>query len=57
MTGEVSIAEGLTVGYLAQEPDLDETKDVKGNIFEGVADKKAILDEFVDVSVCGPNFC
>jgi len=45
-TGEAWLAQGATVGYLAQEPKLDETKDVIGNVMEGVAAKKAILDRY-----------
>ncbi len=45
-TGEAWLAEGATVGYLPQEPQLDETKDVLGNVMEGVAAKKAILDRY-----------
>ncbi|NLS04663.1 energy-dependent translational throttle protein EttA [Rhizobium sp. P32RR-XVIII] len=45
-TGEAWIAEGATLGYLAQEPQLDPSKDVMGNVMEGVADKKAILDRY-----------
>jgi len=48
--GEAWPAEGVRVGYLAQEPELDETKDVLGNITEGVAEKKALLDRFNEVS-------
>ncbi len=44
--GEAWVAEGATVGYLEQEPQLDPTKDVLGNVMEGVAKKKAILDEY-----------
>jgi ATP-binding cassette ChvD family protein len=44
--GEAWVAEGATVGYLEQEPQLDTTKDVMGNVMEGVAAKKAILDEY-----------
>ena len=44
--GEAWVAEGATVGYLEQEPQLDATKDVMGNVMEGVAAKKAILDEY-----------
>ncbi len=44
--GEAWVAEGATVGYLEQEPQLDSTKDVMGNVMEGVAGKKAILDEY-----------
>ncbi|MGD9740873.1 MAG: energy-dependent translational throttle protein EttA [Bauldia sp.] len=45
-TGEAWLADGATVGYLAQEPQLDPTKDVMGNVMEGVAKKKAILDRY-----------
>ncbi len=45
-TGEAWVAEGATVGYLEQEPHLDPGKDVMGNVMEGVAEKKAILDEY-----------
>ena len=45
-TGEAWLAEGATCGYLPQEPELDPTKDVLGNVMEGVADKKAILDHY-----------
>ena len=45
-TGEAWLAEGATVGYLPQEPQLDPTKDVLGNVMEGVAEKKAILDRY-----------
>jgi ATP-binding cassette ChvD family protein len=44
--GEAWIAEGATIGYLEQEPQLDNSKDVMGNVMEGVAAKKAILDEY-----------
>ena len=44
--GEAWVAEGATVGYLEQEPQLDASKDVMGNVMEGVASKKAILDEY-----------
>ncbi|WP_105382569.1 energy-dependent translational throttle protein EttA [Neorhizobium alkalisoli] len=45
-TGEAWLAEGATLGYLPQEPQLDPSKDVMGNVMEGVADKKAILDRY-----------
>jgi energy-dependent translational throttle protein EttA len=48
--GEAWAAEGATVGFLPQEPVLDPGKDVLGNIMEGVADKKALLDKFEAVS-------
>ncbi len=44
--GEAWVAEGATVGYLEQEPQLDASKDVLGNVMEGVAAKKAILDDY-----------
>jgi ATP-binding cassette ChvD family protein len=44
--GEAWLAEGATVGYLPQEPQLDTSKDVMGNVMEGVARKKAILDRY-----------
>src|SRR5215468_6098391 len=48
--GEAQIAEGARVGYLPQEPVLDGTKDVFGNIIEGLAETKALLDRFEAVS-------
>jgi ATP-binding cassette ChvD family protein len=45
-TGEAWVAEGATVGYLAQEPQLDPQLNVLGNVMEGVAAKRAILDEY-----------
>jgi ATP-binding cassette ChvD family protein len=44
--GEAWLAEGATAGYLPQEPQLDTAKDVRGNVMEGVAKKKAILDRY-----------
>jgi len=44
--GEAWLAEGATCGYLPQEPELDPALDVMGNVMEGVAAKKAILDEY-----------
>jgi ATP-binding cassette ChvD family protein len=44
--GEAWLAEGATCGYLQQEPELDPALDVMGNVMEGVAHKKAILDEY-----------
>jgi energy-dependent translational throttle protein EttA len=48
--GEAWAAEGATVGYLAQEPPLDPAKDVAGNVMEGMAPVKALLDRFEAVS-------
>ena len=49
-TGEAWAADGIRVGYLAQEPQLDESKDVLGNAMEGVAQKKAILDRYNEIA-------
>ena len=49
-TGEAWAAESAKVGYLPQEPDLDPTKDVAGNVIEGLAETKALLDRFEAVS-------
>jgi energy-dependent translational throttle protein EttA len=48
--GEAWAAEGARVGYLAQEPTLDSTKDVFGNVIEGLSETKALLDRFEAVS-------
>ncbi len=45
-TGEAWAAEGAKIGYLAQEPQLDETLDVRGNVMIGVKEKQAILDRY-----------
>jgi len=49
-TGEAWSAEGVRVGYLQQEPALDATKDVFGNVIEGLAETKELLDRFEAVS-------
>jgi ATP-binding cassette ChvD family protein len=49
--GEAWAADGVSVGYLPQEPVLDESKDVTGNVMEGVADKKAKLDRYNELAV------
>ncbi len=48
--GEARPGSGVSVGMLAQEPELDETKDVGANVMEGVAPVKALLDEFEELS-------
>src|SRR5271169_3669717 len=48
--GEAALAPGATVGMLAQEPQLDESKDVRGNVEEGVAETKALLDRFNELA-------
>jgi ATP-binding cassette ChvD family protein len=45
-SGEAWLAEGATVGYLAQEPELDPALDVFGNVMEGVAKKTAIIERY-----------
>ncbi len=45
-TGEAWAAEGAKIGYLAQEPHLDESLDVRGNVMIGVKEKQAILDRY-----------
>src|ERR1051325_7206846 len=49
-TGEAWAAEGIRTGYLPQEPTLDPTKDVRGNVMEGVAAKKALVDRFNEIA-------
>ncbi len=48
--GEAALAPGATVGMLEQEPALDESKDVKGNVEDGVAETKALLDRFNELT-------
>ncbi|PSJ64855.1 energy-dependent translational throttle protein EttA [Kumtagia ephedrae] len=45
-SGEAWLAEGATVGYLAQEPQLDPALDVFGNVMEGVVRKTAIIERY-----------
>jgi ATP-binding cassette ChvD family protein len=49
--GEAWVAEGARVGYLPQEPQLDPTKNVRENVMEGVAAKKAILDRYNELAM------
>src|SRR5436309_7816944 len=49
--GEAFPADGITVGFLSQEPRLDSTKDVKGNVEEGVAEIKALLDRYDELNM------
>jgi sulfate-transporting ATPase len=49
-TGEARPQTGIKIGFLPQEPVLDETMDVRGNVELGVADTKAVLDAFNEVS-------
>ena len=49
--GEGFVAEGARVGYLQQEPQLDADKNVRDNVMEGVAAKKALLDRYNEIAV------
>ncbi len=49
-TGEAWVAEGATVGYLSQEPQLDPDKSVRDNVMEGVAAKKALVDRYNEIA-------
>jgi ATP-binding cassette ChvD family protein len=48
--GEARPQPGIRIGYLSQEPELDESKDVRGNVMEGVADIQGLIDRFNAVS-------
>ncbi len=48
--GEARPADGIKVGYLSQEPQLNESKDVLGNAMEGVAEKKALVDRYNEIA-------
>jgi ATP-binding cassette ChvD family protein len=48
--GEARPQPGINIGYLPQEPELDANKDVRGNVEEGVAETKALLDRFNEIS-------
>ena len=50
-TGEAWAAEGARVGYLPQEPQLDPALDVRGNVMEGVAPKRAILERYNELAM------
>ena len=49
-SGEAWVAEGATVGYLEQEPQLDAKKTARENVMEGVAAKKALLDRYNEIA-------
>jgi ATP-binding cassette ChvD family protein len=49
-TGEAWAADGVRVGYLPQEPELDPQLNVLGNVMEGVAEKKALLDRYNEIA-------
>jgi energy-dependent translational throttle protein EttA len=48
--GVAQLAPGASVGFLPQEPQLDPAKDVRGNVEDGVAEKRALLDRFNEIS-------
>ena len=48
-TGEARLTPGFTVGFLSQEPELDLTKDVKGNVMDGVAEVQGLIDRYNEV--------
>ncbi|MGC1779374.1 MAG: energy-dependent translational throttle protein EttA [Xanthobacteraceae bacterium] len=50
-SGEAWAADGARVGYLPQEPQLDPAKSVRGNVMDGVAAQKAILDRYNELAV------
>ena len=52
--GEAAPRKGIKIGYLPQEPQLDPSKDVKGNVEEAVADLKALVTRFDEISM---KFC
>jgi sulfate-transporting ATPase len=45
-TGEARLTPGFTVGYLSQEPQLDPTKDVKGNVLDGVREVHGLIEQY-----------
>ncbi len=49
--GEARPQPGIKIGYLAQEPELDAAKDVRGNVEDGVAETKALLTRFDEISM------
>jgi energy-dependent translational throttle protein EttA len=48
--GEAWPADGVRVGYLPQEPQLDPTKDVRGNVEDGVAEVRSLLTRFDEIN-------
>src|SRR6185312_5955578 len=49
--GDAQLAPGASVGLLEQEPQLDAAKDVRGNVEDGVAETKALLDRFNELAM------
>src|SRR5215468_5305998 len=50
-TGEARLTPGFTVGLLEQEPQLDPSKDVMGNVAEGMGEIKTMIDRYNEVCV------
>ena len=50
INGEARAQPGIKIGYLPQEPELDETKDVRGNVQEGIKEIINLLDQFNSIS-------
>ena len=50
INGEVRAQAGLKIGYLPQEPELDESKDVRGNVEDAIKDIIKLIDEFNTIS-------
>jgi sulfate-transporting ATPase len=48
--GEARPLPGIKIGYLPQEPQLDPTKDVRGNVLEGVREQQVLLDQYNEIS-------
>jgi len=48
--GDARPLPGIKIGYLPQEPQLDATKDVRGNVMEGVKEQQGLLDQFNEIS-------
>ena len=49
--GEARPRPGVRIGYLPQEPQLDTSKDVRGNVMDGVREQQALLDQFNEISM------
>jgi len=49
-SGEAWVADGATVGFLSQEPQLDPAKSVRDNVMDGVAAQRAILDRYNEIA-------
>jgi energy-dependent translational throttle protein EttA len=54
-TGEARLTPGFSVGYLSQEPQLDPSKDVVGNVADGVAEQRDLLVRFNEVCAAMGN--